>query len=167
MVRSRIEWCSFRAGNRGVLEGGTGMELRGQIGVHQSWPRRAIGFGREFEKRGIKTGVKDLQRRAHGGSRLARAGAKSLGHLAFGSLDGGLEFGRELQVVFDHVVHHPVPVTFAQYVICKDFKTISKSNEFTNHPCGPRFVMLNMSYALYSRRQIGSGPLFASVKLKK
>jgi hypothetical protein len=38
------------------------------------------------------------------GSRLARAGAKSLGHLAFGLLDGGLEFGRKLQVVLDHIV---------------------------------------------------------------
>ena len=61
-------------------------------------------LGREFEEGRVETGVVDLQRRAHGGSGLARPGAKSFGQLALGLLDGGLEFGCEPQIVLDQVV---------------------------------------------------------------
>jgi len=60
-------------------------------------------FRREFEESGIEDGVTNLQRRAHG-SRPAHTRTNSPGHLALGLLDAGFKFGREFQIILNHVV---------------------------------------------------------------
>lgn len=93
-------------------------------------------IGREFEKGSVESGVADLQRRTHGRSRLAHARLKTLGHLTLGLLNGGLEFRRELQFIFNQIIQ-PF-ANFAQFSLGELLQLVFNLSDLTQVATMPR-----------------------------